>query len=222
MPLEIDDLLSASQPELITLYAQVFAGPDWFEVAKCRACGRAYPGPVETRAADTYAAGDVCWNAECALPLELISFYEDPVDRLGERILQAATQTTGFLGQVAKESSGELVGFSWGYTIPTDDTPSVRFSQVRDLLIGSGVDPNTSFYAAETGVVPKHQRTGVGRTLVEKRLEAARRAGHRRAVFRTIDRKRLVALYESLFPAVVELFPDPDPAKSQSWYVVDL
>lgn len=222
MPTTVANLLSVSRPELVALYAQVFAGPDWFEVDKCTACGRAYPGPIDTRAAGTYAAGDTCWNEQCAVPLELISFYEDPTDRLGQRILEAAIATPGFIGQVAVEMSGELVGFSWGYAIPELDTPSVRFTQVRDLLTQAGVDPDTCFYAAETGVIPTHQRAGVGRALVEGRLREARQAGHRRAVFRTIDRERLVGLYESLFDSVVELFPDPDPAKSQIWYAVDL
>lgn len=207
--------------DLSRLYAEVFAGPEWFELEKCSHCGRAYPGPEGTRKG-SFSQGEACWNDECGKPLELLSFYMDPEDRLAERIIADARSRPGFVGLVAVGESRELRGFSWGYGLPATDSPSVRFSEVSSRIAEAGIRPEDCFYAAETGILPDAQRAGLGRALVRARLKAAASSGFDTALFRTIDRERLVGLYRSIFGEVRELFKDPDPAKSQIWYSVQI
>jgi len=218
---EIVDLSDVPTQDVVDVYARVFEGPTWFEVDKCSECGKSYPGPAGARQSETYADGEPCW--QCGQPLRLISFYRDPEDRLAERVLSNAREQPNFVGVVAC-ADGKLVGFSWGYGLPSTDGPSVLFRRVRERLRESGVDPDALFYAAETGVVPDAQRTGIGEALVRERLDRAVSAGFETAAFRTIDRERLVGLWRKVLgtDAVRELFGDPDPAKEQIWFLGDL
>lgn len=210
--------------EVVDVYSKVFAGPDWFEVQKCARCGRAYPGPVELRPAPDARVPELgmpCWG--CAEPLELQDFYRDPADQLGMKIASQALDRADFAGFLARDG-GELLGFTWGFRLPTDDAPSVRFSQASMMLAGLGYEPSTCFYAAEIGVVPNQQRRGVAELLARARFDRALSLGMTKVLFRTIDRQRLVGLYEKLFGAgnVEELFSDPDPNKAQIWFGASL
>jgi GNAT superfamily N-acetyltransferase len=218
--------LTAYEPLAVAqLYATIFAGPVGFELEKCSHCGRPYPGAVSSRPAPDaeYTRGMPCWNGSCGRPLELVSFYEHPNERLAERIIADAVARDAFVGFAAKAGSGELIGFAWGYRLPTSDGPSVDFSSLSGQLAQVRLDPETSFYAAELGVAPSWQRTGVGRALVRARFRAAIAQGFARVCFRTLDQARVLRLYATMFGEgyVRELFPDPDPAKSQVWYAAD-
>lgn len=211
---------------LTRTYAGVFGGPEWFEIEKCSnpECGQAYPGPVSSRPTPdaTYSAGMPCWG--CGQPLRLMSYYNDPDERLAEQIIRNAMAQDAFAGFAAKAESGDLVGFTWGYRLPQVDTPSVMFSSATKSLGELGFDPATTFYAAEIGVVPDRQRGGVAKQLAAARFHAARDRGFERVCFRTVDRRRLVGLYEAMFGSgrVRELFPDPNPTKSSVWFAVEL
>jgi ribosomal protein S18 acetylase RimI-like enzyme len=165
-----------------------------------------------------------CWNTDCGHPLELIDFYDDPDDRLGERIIRDALGQDGFVGFVARDRDRDLIGFSWGYRLPTVDTPTVEFSSTSALLAELGFDASTAFYAAEIGVAPEWQGVGMGTRLARARFRDAMAAGFSHVCFRTVDRPRVLGLYEGMFGAgrIRELFPDPDPAKSQIWFAADL
>ena len=220
------ELSPAILDQLRRAYTRVFSGPSGFEIEKCRHCGRAYPGPVLTRPPgdDSYGPGMRCWNPDCRHPLELIDFYDDPEDRLGERIIRDALGQDGFVGLAARGQDRDLVGFAWGYRLPTADTPTVEFSSTSTLLADLGFDAATAFYAAEIGVVPEWQGVGVASRLARARFREAVAAGFSHVCFRTVDRPRVLGLYERMFGAgrIRELFPDPDPAKSQIWFAADL
>lgn len=220
----LEPLTADMEQEAVEVYANVFAGPDWFEISKCRSCGRAYPGPIDSRPTPEadYQTGQPCWG--CQEPLELIDFYRDPDDRLGSRIFADAVARPGFVGFVARDSNGRLVGFAAGYPVPEEDTPAVKFSKVRESLAQKGYQSDQCFYAAEIGVVPEARVHGVGTKLAMARFSSARASGFRYVCFRTIDKLRLLGLYGKLFGPenLVELFPDPDPVKSQVWYLVPL
>jgi GNAT superfamily N-acetyltransferase len=215
---DIIDLRDVPIEEAVDVYAKVFEGPEWYEQEKCAACGKSYPGPASSRRSESYTNGEPCW--QCGEPLRLIAFYRDPEDRLAERIITNAMKQESFVGVVAR-SGHSLVGFSWGYALPSADSPSVLFDRVRDELTRAGISATGLFYAAETGVVPDRQRAGVGEMLVRERLGRAQDAGFDAAVFRTVDRERLVALWEKVLGegAVSELFGDPDPARDQVWFL---
>jgi GNAT superfamily N-acetyltransferase len=209
---------------MVEMLAEVFSGPEWYDVQRCAACDRPYPGPVATRpSADAaYAEGMPCWD--CGKPLHLIDFWRDPPENpFGVQLLREARETPGFIGYIAEDGSGRLLGIAWGFPLPHKDG-EVKFEAARRLIAQHGIDPDRVFYAAELGVVPDARRHGVAQALVRARLTAARDAGYDAVCFRTVDRTRLVGLYEKLFGAsnVRELFRDPDPVKAQLWYAAPL
>ncbi len=228
----VTQITSDMEQEVVAVYSRVFAGADWYEVKKCSnqlpsggMCERAYPGPIEDRPDGentAYHDGMACWH--CGQPLRLIDFYNDPVDRLGSRIFADAVRRPGFIGFVARGAGTDLVGFTWGFEVPPKDTPSVKFEAAGDLLRKLNYSPERTFYAAEIGVVPEARERDIATRLAYTRFEKAREVGYEVACFRTIDRRRLLGLYGKLFGAdnVVELFPDPNPAKAQVWFAAPL
>lgn len=198
--------------EVADLYSRVFAGPPWFEIKKCSVCGEAYGKDDDLQ---VFHNGLPCRH--CGNPLTLIDFwYGGPA----HQVFENALSQTGFVGVGARYISGELIAFSWGYAVPTENTPTVWFKEINNLLAERQIDPVSTFYAAETGVDPRFQEKGIGTAVMYPRLKAAANAGFRGVCFRTKNTK-LVNRYQLFFGSdnVNLVFNEPNPVKSDdSWY----
>lgn len=161
--------------EVAGLYANVFAGPPWYEATKCLTSGSFY-------GADT-TAGAPC--PDCSNPLS--EAY--PKDETTQYILGELGKTNP-IGLLAFVNS-ELAGFSWGYrTTPKElvesskwKTPDMK-QKVYDLLADYGVS-GSLFFGSETGVDPKFRDKGLGKKLVRARFDEILRSGEKYALVRT-------------------------------------
>lgn len=141
------------------LYADVFAGPPWNEATKCASTDSYYglDQPV----------GSPC--PDCQTPLLEAYPRQDTISYILKELGQI--NPVGLLAFVKEE----LAGFSWGYetTVEALVTSKWKTSEmqqaVKNILGQYGVkDP--VFYGSETGVDPKYQGLGIGKTLVRRRL----------------------------------------------------
>lgn len=215
---KIIDLGSEHKEELVKLYVRVFAGAPWYEVLKCKSCGEAYGDPKDNFV-KIAEIGKCIKNKKCEQPLQLVPFYTGE-DNLGAKIYDDALQQKKFVG-VAAVKDGTFVGFSWGYAVPEQDTPSVKFSEVRDLITHKlGVSPNNVFYAAETGTDSNCRKEGIGYCLTKSRLEKAKDKGFEGAIFRTIN-TGMVRIWEKIFGQQLNPAFD-DPVKEAKWYYCKL
>ncbi len=132
----------------------------------------------------------------------------------------------GFDGFCAKVSS-KLAGFAWGYNFPLNHKSqegSVWYDKAGIELQNHGIPPEISFYHNESGTLPKYQRKGIGTSLLGNMLKNTPE-DRRFVVFRTIN-PGMIRCYEKVFgmePGNLKpLFRDPNPAKRQFWYALDL
>lgn len=212
--IEIVPLTAAMTEEVADLYARVFAGPPFFEIKRCSnpECNEAYGEGDDLQ---RFHNGDAC--RRCGRPLTLVDYWrgQPAID-----VYSDALARPGFVGMAARDNSGRLVAFSWGFAVPETDTPSVQFGAVSSMLRAAGIDLAKTFYAAETGVDPECQHLGVGGQVSFARLSKARDAGFVTMCTRTKNEK-LLQLLRRLFgdDNVHALFNDPEPAKSDRvWY----
>lgn len=113
----------------------------------------------------------------------------------------------------------QIVGFTWGFQLPTENQPGRKFAIIRKELQQRGIDPEQTFYGAETGVVQKRQRKGVGTKLLEERI---RLTNQNYVVFRTVN-PNMVKVYEKAVGKenIDILCQDPDYPQ-RTWYLVHL
>ncbi len=195
-------------PEITKLYKDVFAGPPWFEFAKCVNCGINY-GEAELTA-------NRCNCKSCSQELKLEPFCSD--EQIQSTVLNAVGSNC-FIGILARDlASNKRLSFSWGFQVPSVDAPTVKFEQVNELISSKGLIREDLFYSAETGVLPEFQRIGLGTLTSFKRLQIAKDSGFDGVVFRTIN-PGLVRVYEKLFGRVDQLFNDPEESKKdRMWF----
>ena len=94
-----------------------------------------------------------------------------------EGVLQQALEVAGNITILAIKGDFTVVGFGIG--VPAESRPAVA-RELRGLLPVA-----YTFYLAELGVLESHRNRGLGRDLVELRLELVDRRRHSHAVLRT-------------------------------------
>jgi GNAT superfamily N-acetyltransferase len=94
-----------------------------------------------------------------------------------EGVLQRALQTPGHITLMAIRGRNSVVGF--GFAVPLVGRPDVARHMHGLLPI------EHTFYLAELGVLPSHRGYGLGRTLIEARLEMVDRDRFSHVVLRT-------------------------------------
>jgi GNAT superfamily N-acetyltransferase len=202
--------------ETADLFSRVFAGPPWFEIKKCASCGETYGKGDDLR---IFQNGEPC--RRCCKPLEIVDYWNGgPAHNVFER----AVSSQGFIGLGTRHTSGELIGFSWGYAFPDEDTPTVWFRKAAESLRDQGIDPAETFYAAETGVDPRYQRRGIGSRLMYARFRVAKEVGFKGICGRTTNHE-VVRIYTTFFgeESLQPVFNDFDPLKSdRTWYYCPL
>ena len=209
-------LSAAMADEVADLYARVFAGPPWYNIKRCAHCEEQYGKGDDL---ERFHDGDPC--RRCGEPLKLLDSWR------GGRALEVfadAVARPGFIGRAARAPDGRLVAFSWGFAVPTGDTPSVKFSMVAGILAQVGLDVGRTSYVAEGGVDPEYQHRGIGSQLSYARLRRVRAAGFETVCFRTAN-PIVLRIYERFFGSgnVRPIFSDPDPVKAdRTWYICPL
>ena len=155
----------------------------------------------------------------CGEPLKTISFY--PEFRNHYEIVGEALDKQGFSGLLARDDSGKLIGFSWGYIAPYKKTISVNFPRVNPLLAEQGISPDSSFYAAETGVVGEYQGQGVGSVISGARLlKAFREVKPKFLITRTLN-PAVHSIFTKIFSGVEARTLFKDPEASGTWFAWD-
>lgn len=217
------DLNSNMVFAVIEPYIAAFEGHPWWEIYRCVYCGEAYGINDD---AIKFTKGVTCRNDNCQKPLELVSYWKE--GGKAEKTFMEAVNLPGFVGKGAQgidtsenpKYNNKLLGVSWGYKIPTNNTETVKFEDIRPFFQRNDIDPDTVFYAAETAVHPNFQGQGIGTAISRSRLREARDNGFAGATVRTINRN-VVKQFEKFFGEgnVRPLFNDPDPVKNDRiWY----
>lgn len=161
--IKINNIDTSNGPQisqLADLYANVFAGPPWNEIARCTNTQAFYGAENQP--------GSAC--PDCSIPLEEAYPQESTIKYiLGEL---GKSNPIGLLATI----DTKLAGFSWGYQTDRDSLAESKWQTgkmkqvVKDLLTSRGVN-NKLFYGSETGVDPKFQGKGLGKQLVNDRLK---------------------------------------------------
>lgn len=155
----------------------------------------------------------------CEDELKTIPFY--PGYRNHQEIIEEALEEKGFIGYLARDDSGKLIGFSWGYLVPKNKTVSVNFPILEPLFEKNNVDLNTCFYTAESGIIGSAQGKGFGGVLSGMRLLNANKTLNPKALIARTLNPAVHAYFTNSFSGVPakELFKDPEA--SGSWFMWD-
>lgn len=104
---------------------------------------------------------------DCNEPLIIKEFYPEYVDHV--RLFNEAVREEGFIGKIAIVNN-ETVGFSWGYSLPSVKTMTVRFDLLTNIFSEKGLHQKNTFYAAETGIASEYRGKSIGTLLSSARL----------------------------------------------------
>jgi|GEM_PF-1304550 len=146
----------------------------------------------------------------CGEELKVIPYY--PNYRNHIELIEESINEDKFVGQIATQESGRVVGFAWGYFVPPKRTIAVNFPLINPLLEEKGINPKTSFYDSEIGVLDELQGQGIGNILFYTKLLRAHE--HHSPEFllgRTINpiiHKQLERIFSG--KKARELFNDPE------------
>ncbi len=151
----------------------------------------------------------------CGEPLKTINFYPDFVNH--KKLFDEAISEPGFIGKLSLVD-GKITGFSWGYSLGTIRTSSVRFDLLKPQFVNLGMNPKNTFYAAETGVLDEYRNIGLGTVIAMQRVLEAMTQGYEYAVTRTIN-PFTIKYFNRAFGGYqgIELFKDPE--RSSKWYM---
>jgi len=212
---------------LVRVYSEVFSGRPYFEDRVCSGvkddkdpCKLQYTSrvlPKDFEQADLEKRTGVVGSTDrenCqACGRGLISFYPDFINQR-ELILNALSQE-GAIGYLL-ERDKRAIGFTLGYRVPEEETPSVNFPPIRPLLEEQGIEPARAFYCAELGIIDSERRKGLGLLLSTQRIYQAAQNGFATLLVRTKN-PAIRSINQRLFgTGARELFQDPD--RDYSWF----
>jgi hypothetical protein len=213
-PISLSDFGSLSE-----VYREVFSGFPWYEDLACKTCKALYTNKnIKEDSKDrVFSLGNLENCLKCNSPLDLISYYPDVINQ--DKLIEEAINMSGFSGYVVLDGS-RIIGFTWGYSIPTKRTESVNFPQVVPALQTLGIDPSQAFYGAESGVIESYQSKGIGKLLVSKRTLAAFESDYKTFVNRTIN-PRMRAVLKNIFSGTEPKVLFKDPETGSQWFSWD-
>lgn len=213
----VEKITQNTYENIIPLYSKVFAGPPWYEEKKCKICGERYGGSTDWRFINPVG---VIKCRSCKEDLVIEEFWDYITTK---NLMSTALSTNRFLGlSLNINISGENVpiAFSWGYAIPKNDEPSVKFSKCYNLFILKNINPDSTFYVADTGIMTEYQNKKIGTAISYLHLIEAYNNNFTGVSFRTIN-PYIIKIYEKIFGSknITELFNDPEHNKSErKWY----
>lgn len=165
-----------TQDELARLaiaYAGVFAGEPWREVSRCQDGFSSEP------------AGSQC--EDCGE----VRDEAYPLDEQMVVIANELNRPEAVCFVLEDEASGEVAGFSWGYSYQSSDEfiedkysgtgdGSEQLRQdVRQILADNEIGDKPFYYFSETGIIddPRYRRRGMSKEFVRLRKEFAEKMG---------------------------------------------
>ncbi|MEA3430426.1 MAG: hypothetical protein U9R08_04090 [Nanoarchaeota archaeon] len=122
-------------------------------------------------------------------------------------------QKQGFAGAVARDQ--ELVAFSWGYKVQSENTARVDFRKIRAKLEMVGLDPEDAFYGADTGVRIDYRKNGIGSLILKERAKSTD-AGV--VLFRTLN-PQMLRIYRTALGKEIFSFLEESSYKGGRVYV---
>ncbi|RJQ15513.1 GNAT family N-acetyltransferase [Candidatus Woesearchaeota archaeon] len=121
-------------------------------------------------------------------------------------------QKEGFAGSMAIDE--EVIGFSWGYKVPEENTTRVDFVAIRKQLELAKFDPEKAFYGADLGVKLLYRQQGLGTML----LANIGMHGYDAGVFRTKN-PAMLRLMRKTYGQEALSFPEESAYKDGRVYV---
>ena len=226
--INIEKITRENITDLAGVYGEVFRGFPWYEDMVCSGVrmpigspercsvqytNRTLPQNYQERLNSDkreWVVGETSSKVkDCVVcGRDLIRFYPDFIDQ--RVLIKEATEKKGFIGYMLREEDNPI-GFSWGYRIPSKRTSSVNFPLIVPELVSRGINPETTFYGAELGVIEERQRQGLGLLASTVRLEEARRRDYQSFLVRTKN-EAVLAILRRIFSGKREvyLFDDPE------------
>lgn len=138
------------------------------------------------------------------LKLEIASLYKDvysappwseywtiesALDELNE-----VKEKSGFKGVIIRNK--KLIGFSWGYKLPKQNTSRVDFKKINEEIIKQNLNPDACFYGADTGVKEYCRKQGIAGFLLKERTKNCKEFDF--FLFRTKN-PQMLRLYQNQF-----------------------
>jgi hypothetical protein len=140
------------------------------------------------------------WTTSCAInEIDEVSFKDN------------------FRGVVAKDA-GFLVGFSWGYRVPYENSSRVDFEKIRKELSNQEIDSSQVFYGADTGIRDDYRRQGLASKLL---FERTRKSSFDYVAFRTKN-LGMLRIYQRAFGEELFSFPEESSYEGGRVYVLEV
>ena len=219
--LNISPLDLKNRQECYDVYKKVFSGYPWFEDLACstKECNAQFSKNsrvLENKRDNVFFLPEEKLERcpLCKENLFLIEYYPDVVNQ--RTLIDESLDLDKFVGYLLRKDK-EVIGFTWGYKIPEKRTESVNFPEVRLKLENVSIDPENTFYCAETGIVDSYQNKGLGSIVVAQRIYGAIKNDFETITNRTINsymRKIMNKIFSNT-PGR-ELFKDPE--KTTPWF----
>lgn len=154
---------NARVPEIARVYAEVFAGPPWFEVSACSRCGN-FSG-------SSAAEKQLC---SCGGSFRNTAYPQKETEQYIRKELARQSALGLWLAVGFKDL--KALGFGWGYASSNDALASQKYKTdalqqtVRELLANTGA----FFYISEVGVLPTLQGEGWGKALTSALIDGSK------------------------------------------------
>lgn len=169
--------------QIARMYQKTFGLDPWNEGYRCPICGRAFPITATTKACqECFCRNEIfVLLVECWPRSKVISDFYREMSKPGAICCIA-------------EDGENILGFAWGYTMSVDENIDDRLEApgIRQLVHGE------FFYLDEIGVLPRHQRQGIGKALLNTIL-----AGKERILLRTLNESQMFHLARKMGGHVV-------------------
>lgn len=100
-------------------------------------------------------------------------YYESWTKQESLDELLRSSRKEGFICVFA-EKEEDIIGFSWGYKLPENNLERIAFEKIRNKLEENKINPNKTFYGAESGVRIDLRKKGIGTLMLRKRFAACK------------------------------------------------
>ncbi len=111
-------------------------------------------------------------------------FYEDWTLESAKEEFYSSIKKDNFSG-LAYFDGDNIVGLTWGYSLPTENSGRVDYEKICDALESQDIDCNNTFYLSELAIDASYQGQGIGTKLIQQQKEEL--SGIDGVVFRTLN-----------------------------------
>lgn len=187
----VREYTSQDLEQLIAVYQSAFAEPPWNEYMKCTFCNDNY-GREEMKRQPAQCK-------KCSKPLQLKEFWSP--EEIQADLRYAQTQESPIV--LVSEANTEVIGFSWGYTLPLEKFPFLK-----------GKVNAQANYMDEIAVRGDIRKKGVGKALGRAYLKKIQERGIPEIILRTDERNESsMGLFKSLGFASTGIYDPEYPSR---------